>query len=1004
LVAAGARAQALVVVILRKGWRQVVGVIGVLRAGCAYVAVDPDWPAERIQYVVSHSGAALVLAERATRSIAVGCAAAQTVVIEDMPSDQQAPPCPAAPGDIAYVLYTSGSTGRPKGVAIEHRAAANTILDINDRYRVGPSDATLALSALSFDLSVYDIFGTLAAGGTIVMPEPEAARDPERWHQLIQSRGVTIWNSVPALMEMYAAHAKLAAGSRLLRLVLLSGDWIAVDLPERVRPFCAPNAGIVSLGGATEASIWSIVHDIESVDPDWPSIPYGKPLANQTFHVLNDRLEACPDWVTGHLYIGGAGLARCYWQDDEKTAASFIRHPVSGTRLYRTGDLGRYRPDGNIEFLGRDDAQVKIGGYRIELGEIESVLADQHSVASAVVVALGERTGPKRLVAYVAPRAPVDLADGAASARLREELDAALARCLPRYMIPSTVVLLERLPLNPNGKVDRAALPAPERVRSGSASGDGLVSEAANLLRSVVATVLRLESVDLNENFFNLGGDSVLGMQVTSRAAEAGLKFTPRQLFEATTLAELAAVVSLAADANADDRTALAPVPLAPSQEFWMDDASDDLHATWAVFRVSSSISPEILEQGLRHVVSHHSALRLGFSRGPLGWQQVIVPLGPEGIPLLKVDLRGATASRREAAIRKAAEELAGEIELRAISGGRAALIQISAADSRLLWVLPRVAMNARSWTLISHDLNVALAALVRAEDFAFPANDHSLRRWLASVQAETKRQPMPEPGSIETASPEARPVPRFRASGVAEVVRVLSAGDTKSLSEQVTAAFRCQLDEALLAAACSAAVEWSGDGRPLTVVVESALQDNTNASDLDTSRTVGPISLFTPLYLSSDDGAEVTRALRSVKVQLRSASRRGAADRADDAEALAAEALFTFSSDVIDPKSLDGEQRLVLTSTGSAGGLRAGFALDLRCGLRGERLEMCWTYDDNHHSAADMDRLSLALEQAVQELIDFAHSSEDPDYCPEDFPHARLDQDSLDAILQQLV
>ncbi|MEO1378618.1 MAG: AMP-binding protein, partial [Cyanobacteria bacterium J06635_10] len=238
---------------------------------------------------------------------------------------------------------------------------------------IGNKDRVLAISALNFDLSVYDIFGTLAAGGSIVIPPQDALKDPACWYELIVKEGVTIWNSVPALMQMLTEYLSSQPLSTALplRLALLSGDWLPLNLPLQIQSNCS-DIQIVSLGGATEASIWSIYYPITTVNPDWKSIPYGKPLSNQQFYVLNELMQPTPIWVTGELYIGGIGLALGYWEDEGKTNASFITHPVTGERLYKTGDLGRYLPSGDIEFLGRSDFQVKINGYRIELGEIEA--------------------------------------------------------------------------------------------------------------------------------------------------------------------------------------------------------------------------------------------------------------------------------------------------------------------------------------------------------------------------------------------------------------------------------------------------------------------------------------------------------------------------------------------------------------------------------------------------------------------------------------------------------
>ena len=310
----------------------------------------------------------------------------------------------ADPDDRAYVIYTSGSTGRPKGVMISHRSALNTIDDINRRFAVSSDDRVLGLANLGFDLSVYDIFGLLGVGGCLVLPDAKGRADPSHWAKLLKAHRITVWNSVPAQLEMLAAylgaepHIELPA----LRVALLSGDWIPVSLPGRIRRH-VPGLEVVSLGGATEASIWSICYPIGDVPACWRSIPYGKPLSNQSIQVLGRDLRACPDWVVGDLYIGGAGLALGYLGDAERTAERFVTHPETGERLFRTGDLGRFLPDCNVELLGRDDFQVKIRGHRIELGEIEAALQSHPDVGRAAVIAVEQAPRQFRLVAFVEP-------------------------------------------------------------------------------------------------------------------------------------------------------------------------------------------------------------------------------------------------------------------------------------------------------------------------------------------------------------------------------------------------------------------------------------------------------------------------------------------------------------------------------------------------------------------------------------------------------------------------
>jgi thioesterase domain-containing protein/acyl carrier protein len=419
---------------------------------------------------------------------------------------------------------------------VDHRGATNTVLDINQRFRIGPQDRVLALSRLSFDLSVYDIFGLLAAGGTIVMPSADLAHDAVHWADLISTGKVTVWNTVPALMQLLVDQVGKGEADvlgRSLRLVMLSGDWIPVGLPGQIRRIL-PNTKLFSLGGATEASIWSILYPIESVDPDWKSIPYGKPMLNQSFHVLNQAQAACPVWVPGHLYIGGIGLAKGYWRDEQKTHASFIQDLESGLRLYRTGDLGRYLPDGNIEFLGREDLQVKVQGYRIELGEIEVRLQEHENIETCVVAVREDHPGEKRLVGYaiVKPGMRLEPAD------LREFLRAKL----PEYMVPSSFVFLERFPLTPNGKVDRKALPAPVRSITQIGSKPSAPRDTLELqLTKLWEKTLGVRPVNLGDNFFDLGGDSLMAVRLFSELRQLTGRTLPlSSLFQAPTVEKLA--------------------------------------------------------------------------------------------------------------------------------------------------------------------------------------------------------------------------------------------------------------------------------------------------------------------------------------------------------------------------------------------------------------------------------------------------------------------------------
>jgi amino acid adenylation domain-containing protein len=499
LVEHGVRRGDLVAVVMAKGWEQVVAVQSVLLASAAFVPIDPRSPADRVGGLLRRIEARLALTQERLRDVL----AAQHPGIAwlDVPAGEpDAEPrsgLPAvSPDDLAYVIFTSGSTGAPKGVMTTHRAAVNTVLDVNRRFGVGGEDRILALSELDFDLSVYDVFGALAAGATIVMPRAHN-RDPAHWAELLAAQGVTVWNSVPAMMRMLVEYLEPRGPTGMrLRLALLSGDWIPVGLPDALRRVFS-GCRVVSLGGATEAAIWSVHHPIGEVSSRWRSIPYGRPLANQRVAVLDDDLAHRPVWVPGHLHIGGLGVARGYWRDRERTAAAFVTEPRGGERLYRTGDLARFLPDGDLEILGREDFQVKVRGYRIELGEIEAVLREHPRVLDAVVVAREGSTGEARLVAYVTGDA------------VAGELAAHLQARLPAYMLPASYELLAELPLTPNGKVDRRALPAPSAQAATTAAATDEELAAAARLAGLVARVLGVADVEPSANLLALGATSI---------------------------------------------------------------------------------------------------------------------------------------------------------------------------------------------------------------------------------------------------------------------------------------------------------------------------------------------------------------------------------------------------------------------------------------------------------------------------------------------------------------
>lgn len=546
-----------VAVQLDKGPLQAVAVLAALHAGAAYVPVAPDLPAARVAQMLEQVRPTVLIVaadgarptEDGTPGLPISLPISLADPFPDVPlAELAAERAPTGPGEVAYVIFTSGSTGIPKGVTMTHGAVRNTLDDMAARFGMGHEDRVFALSALSFDLSVYDLFAPLAAGAALVLPDPGQERNPEHWHRLMAAHGVTVWNSVPMLLDMLLVWCDGAgtAPPAGLRLALVSGDWVPLGLCGRLRAL-APGARLVALGGATEAAIWSNWQAVDEVPDHWTSVPYGLPLRHQHYRVLDRYGADRPDLVPGELHIGGLGLASGYWGDPDRTAAAFIEAPDGGGRLYRTGDLGRFWPDGTLEFLGREDGQVKLGGHRIELGEIVHALERHPAVARAAAMIQGaaascgegERSGGGRLVAHVART------EG--TAPTEAELRAHCRSLLPSYMVPRRIGVHAALPLSANGKIDLRALTAlPSDLRPDRNAAETVPSVQTGpraALRDILLHAIGgARSLPPDAGFFELGATSLALVEAHARIRnELGIDLHVTDLFVHSTLAALEA-------------------------------------------------------------------------------------------------------------------------------------------------------------------------------------------------------------------------------------------------------------------------------------------------------------------------------------------------------------------------------------------------------------------------------------------------------------------------------
>jgi amino acid adenylation domain-containing protein len=534
----GVGPETLVGIFMERSAELVVALLGVLKAGAAYLPLDPAYPAERLAFVQADARVAIVLTqERLERDLPAQGARLVRLDADAMSiarSSDENPNSGAAPENLAYVIYTSGSTGRPKGVAVPHRGLSNLLASMQDAAGLSEGDVLLAVTTLAFDIAGLELFLPLTVGGRVVVASRETSNEGEELAGLLLRSGANLMQATPATWRMLIGSGwKGDAGLR----VLCGGEDLPVELARELKARCGR---LWNVYGPTETTIWSTAHAVVEAHG---MVPIGRPLSNTQVYVVDPGLQPVPIGAAGELYIGGKGIARGYFGRPDLTAERFVPDPLGsepGARLYRTGDRARFRADGALECLGRVDNQVKIRGFRIELGEIEATLRRQTNVREAVVTAREDTPGDKRLVAYVVGRAE--------PAPSVTELRGFLRERLPEFMVPSAFLILPALPLTPNGKVDRRALPAPDGTRP-ELEGRFVAPRggAEEVIAGIFRDVLRLDQVGVHDSFFEMGGHSLLATQVVSRLRESFAVETPlRRLFEFPTVAELAEHVETA--------------------------------------------------------------------------------------------------------------------------------------------------------------------------------------------------------------------------------------------------------------------------------------------------------------------------------------------------------------------------------------------------------------------------------------------------------------------------
>jgi amino acid adenylation domain-containing protein/non-ribosomal peptide synthase protein (TIGR01720 family) len=1004
-----------VAVFLRRGEHLIPSLLGVLMAGAMYVPLDPAYPTERLGYILADANATRVLttadcraqvpAPFAGRCIDVAAIAPLAPPTERGAGEGDAGDSDVASGDRAYLIYTSGSTGQPKGVEIAHGNAVAFIAWAQTVFGPDELRGVLASTSICFDLSIFEIFVTLASGGSVILADNALAL-PE----LPASGEVSLVNTVPS------AAAELLRGGGIpssVRTINLAGE----PLPEPlvVGLYGLPQvARVYNLYGPSETTTYSTY--VLTTRGAWkPTV--GRPIANTRAYVLDAHLQPVPLGVRGELYLGGAGVARGYFNRDDLTAARFVSDPFArsaGARMYRTGDVVRWLPSGELEFLGRNDHQVKLRGFRIELGEIELALQRLPAVEDAIALVREDVPGSRRLVGYVVPARGASLA--------ARDLREALARGLPEYMVPGDLVVLEKMPLSPNGKVDRKRLPAPHREQGAEHVAPRNPVEGA--LARVWQDLLRVERVGAHDSFFDLGGDSILAMRMSALARREGLQITVRQLFELRTLERLAERAVASAPDCAGDDLPTGPFDLAPIQRWFFDrrlEAPDHYNQS-VLIELLPGTRMEPLRGAVAWTLARHPALRLVFERGEGGWRQ---RFGPSArVEVRTVDVSAHAPAARAAAIDALTHELEAALDLAKVpssgrSNGTVGHVVLFDAGERepgaLFLVLHHLVVDVVSWHVLLGDIAGVYARTIEGRDAAPPPPTASYARYVErlaryadtpavmAAMDEWTRTLRPSPG-----------LPRD-VEGGANVTRSRETIDwslgveaTALLGARAREAYGMGVDEVVLGALALAVAAWTG-APTLTLDVERHGRD-LPFPDVDLTDTVGWFTALFPvsLELPADPRAALIGAKEAVRGVIGGGlpfgvfrySREGEVH--DRLERLGArEIVFNFLGTVTDgigASPLFGRMREQSLATNHGPANARSHLLEVTGSIRNGALKVEMAFSRNVHARATMERLLERFGRELTSLLDHLRGEASGAYTPADFPLARLRQAELDA------
>ncbi|KWU48937.1 non-ribosomal peptide synthetase [Pseudomonas palleroniana] len=993
---------------LPRSLEMVIGLLAILKAGGAYVPLDPEYPLDRLHYMIEDSGIGLLLSDAAMfkalgelpATLACWCLEEDLPVLANYPATE--PPLLNLPQHQAYLIYTSGSTGKPKGVVVCHGEIAMHCRAVIERFGMRADDCELHFYSINFDAATERLLVPLLSGAQVVL-RAQGQWDAEEICALIRTHRINILGFTPSYGSQLAQWLATQQQTLPVRMCITGGEALTGEHLQRIRAAFQPQV-FFNAYGPTE----TVVMPLASLAPQQleagaGSVPIGSIIGDRLAYILDADLALVPQGATGELYVGGAGLALGYHQRAGMTAERFVADPFAGRggRLYRTGDLVRQRADGQVEYLGRIDHQVKVRGFRIELGEIETRLLEHEAVREAVVLALDSPSG-KQLVAY--------LVSDAEHASLRDALKAHLKAQLPDYMVPAHLIVLDSMPLTANGKLDRRALPQPD-PEANRQQYVAPCSELEQTLAAIWCAVLNVQQVGLDDNFFELGGDSILSIQVVSRARQAGIHFSPRDLFQHQTVRTLAAIATRSQQVKAEQGVLTGSSGLTPIQHWFFDtDIPNRQHWNQALLLAPQQLlDPHRLEQALLAVLEHHDALRLSFTARDAQWHAEHLAV-PEGGVLMQAHVRDMDQCTALFTDTQRSLDLAHGPLLRAL------LVDGPQGQQRLLIAIHHLVVDGVSWRVVLEDLQTVYRQLSDGQSVGLPAKTSALRDWAARLQAYAGSESLREElgtWQARLAGPEvALPVDRAHGSlrnRDADTVSVrLDAEHTLQLLQQAPSAYRTQVNDLLLTALARVLCRWSGHASAL-IQLEGHGRESL-FDEIDLTRSVGWFTSAYPLRLTPLE--EPGAAIKAIKEQLRGVPHKGlgygvlrylADDLCKQAMAAlpSAEITFNYLGQFDQSFGADALFHPLDESAGVAHDPDAPLPnlLSVDSQVYGGELVLRWTFSRERHDRQTIRELAEGYLAELQSLIAHCLKDDAGGLTPSDFPLAHLTQAQLDGL-----